>query len=233
MSWRKEQKYPEKKKMLAQRELGGEERKVSTSLLTPQLTWGWEPKPKINLGCVKVAGKAPRGLCLIFSFTHPAEESGLELRDGEGLWGPARGGMGLIPITHQGRAGGPTGAFFFFSRQVPVSIRALGQRREVCAEWNRTSKQFQLCGWFWESPFSAGKHRALTEGAAPGSSQRARRPESRSESCCRDAAGQAFHDSGVLEAPGPPSPRGSRETGSNAGIPAASPFLFPCIHPPG
>lgn len=162
--------------MLAQRELGGEERKVSTSLLTPQLTWGWEPKPKINLGCVKVAGKAPRGLCLIFSFTHPAEESGLELRDGEGLWGPARGGMGLIPITHQGRAGGPTGAFFFFFQAgaskhqgagaAPGGVRRVEQDvKAVSALWVVLGKSLQCR----QAPGSdrGSSARLLAEGSAP------------------------------------------------------------------
>lgn len=81
---------------------------------------------------------------------------------------------------------GPAGAAFV-SRRVPVSSKVLGQRREVCMKWNRTSKQFQFCGWFWESPFSKSKSKALIEGPTPGSfsemTLKARRIVSRDLSC--------------------------------------------------
>lgn len=54
-------------------------------------------------------------------------------------------------------------------------------------KWNRTSKQFQFCGWFWESPFSKSKSKALIEGPALGSfsemTRRAQRIVSHDLSC--------------------------------------------------
>jgi len=44
--------------------------------------------------------------------------------------------------------------------------QAVGQCQEVCIEWSGTSKQFQLRGWIWESPYSVGEHRAVTGSSA-------------------------------------------------------------------
>lgn len=83
--------------------------------------------------------------------------------------GHARAGTGIVLGSCRGQAaGGPAGAPFV-SRWVPVSVKVLGQRREVYVKWNRTSKQFRLCGWFWESPFSKSKSKALIERPAPSS----------------------------------------------------------------
>lgn len=163
--------------MLAQRELGGEERKGSTSLLTPQLTWGWEPKPKINSGCVKVAGKAPHGLCLIFSFTHPAEESGLELRDGEGLWGPAPWWDGAGAWCPPRPCQGSHGSFFFFFFQAGACKHqgagaAPGGERRVEQDVKAVSALWVVLGKSLQCRQAPGSDRGssarlLAEGSAP------------------------------------------------------------------
>jgi len=104
-------------------------------------------------------------------------------RDSPAQRGHAGAGTGLVSSPCRGRAAGAA----FVSRRVLVSDKVLGQHREMCVKWNRTSKQFRHCGWFWESPFSKSKSKALIERPAPGSfsemTPRARHIVSRDLSC--------------------------------------------------
>lgn len=77
-------------------------------------------------------------------------------------------GQGSVPVPARPGCRRLAGAGFI-SRRVLVSDKVLGWLWEVCVKWNRTSKQFQLCGWFGESPFSKSKSKALIEGPALGS----------------------------------------------------------------
>lgn len=85
------------------------------------------------------------------------------------------GGMGLVPSAHQGRAGGPTGAFFFFQAGAskhqgagaePGGVRRVEQDvKAVSALWVVLGKSLQCR----QAPGSdrGSSARLLAEGSAP------------------------------------------------------------------